>query len=79
MVILSHLPFNNLFTKISSLIAPEYFDNGTLSLEAACYNIARWPAPVPGQTLNLPLLGAVLQVITNKYVDNITLFMNYWL
>ncbi|GLV39377.1 uncharacterized protein CBL_13254 [Carabus blaptoides fortunei] len=61
-VILSHLPFNNLFTKISSLIAPEYFDNGKLSLEAACYNITRWPAPVPGQTLNLPLLGAVLQV-----------------
>lgn len=61
-VILSRLPFNNLFTKIVSLIAPEYFDNDVLSLEASCYNIDQWPVPVPGVTLNLPLLGSVFQV-----------------
>ncbi|XP_017768468.1 PREDICTED: protein DENND6B isoform X2 [Nicrophorus vespilloides] len=60
-VILSRLPFNNLFTKIISVIAPEYFDNGNLSLEAACYNIDQWPTPVPGLTLSLPLLGSVFQ------------------
>ncbi|XP_065166347.1 protein DENND6B [Atheta coriaria] len=60
-VILSKLPFNNLFTKIISLIAPEYFDNGNLSLEAACLNIDQWPVPTPGVTLNLPLLGSVFQ------------------
>lgn len=47
-----------------SIIAPEYFENGDLSLEAACYNIDQWPSPVPGHTLNLPLLGTVLQVVT---------------
>lgn len=62
-MILSRLPFNNLFTKISSLMSPEYFDNGAVSLEAACYNIDKWPCPIPGQTLNLPLLGTVFQVI----------------
>ncbi|XP_022900805.1 protein DENND6A [Onthophagus taurus] len=60
-VILSRLPFNNLFSKIISLIAPEYFENNELSLEAACYNIDQWPVPVPGVTLNLPLLGSVFQ------------------
>ncbi|GJQ68117.1 hypothetical protein Trydic_g10709 [Trypoxylus dichotomus] len=60
-VILSRLPFNNLFTKIISLIAPEYFDNDILSLEASCYNIDQWPVPVPGVTLSLPLLGSVFQ------------------
>ncbi|KAJ8955330.1 hypothetical protein NQ318_003423 [Aromia moschata] len=60
-VILSLLPFNNLFSKICSYIAPEYFENGEVSLEAVCYNIERWPLPVPGSTLNLPLLGSVFQ------------------
>lgn len=48
--------------KICNLIAPEYFENGELSLEAACCNIERWPPPSPGVTLNLPLLGLVFQV-----------------
>lgn len=60
-VILSLLPFNNLFSKICSFIAPEYFDNGPASLEAACFNIEKWPPPTPGITLNLPLLGSVFQ------------------
>ncbi|XP_072401870.1 protein DENND6A isoform X1 [Diabrotica undecimpunctata] len=60
-VILSFLPFNNLFSKLCSFIAPEYFDNGDVTLEAVCYNIERWPPPRPGSTLNLPLLGSVFQ------------------
>ncbi|RZC38555.1 DENND6A, partial [Asbolus verrucosus] len=45
-----------------SLLAPEYFEHGELSLEASCCNIERWPPPTPGETLNLPLLGLVFQV-----------------
>ena len=66
-VILSRLPFNNLFNKVVSLIAPEYFDNGELSLEAACYNVDQWPSPEPGVTLSLPLLGTVFQVRTRYF------------
>ncbi|KAK7874564.1 hypothetical protein R5R35_013134 [Gryllus longicercus] len=60
-VIISRLPFVSLFTEVSSLIAPEFFDNGEPSIEAACHDIDQWPCPVPGETVNLPLLGNVLQ------------------
>lgn len=29
---------------------------------AVCNEIDRWPSPLPGLTLNLPLMGVVLQV-----------------
>lgn len=61
-VILSKLPFNKLFSEISCLISPEYFENGEPSLEAACHNIDKWPPPVPGETLGLPLMGSVFQI-----------------
>ncbi|CAH0561898.1 unnamed protein product [Brassicogethes aeneus] len=82
-VILSLLPFNNLYSKISSFIAPEYFHTGEVSLEAACSNINQWPSPVPGVTLNLPLLGSHFKSLIplqgsyssdNTYVDNVNLF-----
>ncbi|XP_066995986.2 protein DENND6A [Anabrus simplex] len=60
-VIVSRLPFVSLFTEVSSLIAPEFFDNGEPSIEAACHDIDQWASPVPGETVNLPLLGNVLQ------------------
>ncbi|XP_018566710.1 protein DENND6A [Anoplophora glabripennis] len=75
-VILSLLPFNNLFSKICSYIAPEYFENGEVSLEAVCYNIEQWPPPVPGTTLNLPLLGSVFQTyipLSSNHTSNSTL------
>lgn len=28
----------------------------------ACHDIDQWPAPNPGETLNLPLMGTVIQV-----------------
>lgn len=31
-------------------------------MSAVCNEIDQWPAPVPGQTLNLPVVGVVLQV-----------------
>lgn len=36
-------------------------DNFFLNLEV-CNEIDQWPAPIPGLTLNLPLMGVVLQV-----------------
>ncbi|XP_012944865.1 protein DENND6B isoform X2 [Aplysia californica] len=60
-VLVTKLPFVALFNQIISIIAPEYFDNGEPSLEAACHDIDQWPIPVPGDTLNLPIMGTVLQ------------------
>ncbi|KAF7287008.1 protein DENND6A isoform X2 [Rhynchophorus ferrugineus] len=60
-VLLSYFPFNNLFNKLCSYIAPEYFEHGQESLEVACYNIKLWPTPVPGIPLSLPILGSVFQ------------------
>ncbi|XP_041458925.1 protein DENND6A-like [Lytechinus variegatus] len=62
LVLLSRLPFTSLFTQLASLVAPEYFDNGEPSIEAACHDIDQWPSPCPGKTLHLPIMGCVLQV-----------------
>lgn len=35
---------------------------------AVCKEIDQWPSPVPGQTLNLPVMGVVLQVRTELNV-----------
>ena len=47
------------------MIAPEYFENGDAAVEAVCYQIDKWPAPCPGETLQLPVMGNVLQVSNN--------------
>ncbi|GFO44537.1 sarcolemmal membrane-associated protein [Plakobranchus ocellatus] len=60
-VLITKLPCIALFNQVISIIAPEYFDNGEPSLEAACHDIDQWPSPVPGETLNLPIMGTVLQ------------------
>ncbi|CAL1527157.1 unnamed protein product [Lymnaea stagnalis] len=61
-VLITKLPCVALFNQVISIISPEYFDNGEPSLEAACHDIDQWPLPVPGDTLNLPIMGTVLQV-----------------
>ncbi|XP_071529524.1 protein DENND6A isoform X2 [Panulirus ornatus] len=61
-VLLSHLPLVSLYTTVLELVAPEYFDTGEASLEAACHHLDQWPPPIPGTTLNLPLLGTLIQV-----------------
>ncbi|BFZ08313.1 hypothetical protein BsWGS_11351 [Bradybaena similaris] len=60
-VLITKLPCVALFNQVISIIAPEYFDNGEPSLEAACHDIDQWPVPIPGETLNLPIMGTVLQ------------------
>ncbi|KAK6619936.1 hypothetical protein RUM44_006336 [Polyplax serrata] len=61
-VIISRLPFVSLFSDVIGVIAPEFFDHGEASLEAACHDIDQWPHPVPGKVLTLPLIGTVIQV-----------------
>lgn len=60
-VILSPLPFVNLFYKVAELIAPAYYDDGEIGLEVVCHNIDQWLPPVAGQLINLPIRGIVLQ------------------
>ncbi|XP_032973978.1 protein DENND6B isoform X2 [Rhinolophus ferrumequinum] len=69
LVLVSRLPFVRLFQALLSLIAPEYFDKRAPCLEAVCNEIDQWPAPKPGQTLNLPVVGVVLQVRVPSRVD----------
>ena len=61
-VLISKLPFVRLFYHILESVAPEFFDGGEASLEAACHDIDSWPSPLPGDLFNLPLLGNILQV-----------------
>uniref|UniRef100_A0A8C1A7I5 DENN/MADD domain containing 6B n=1 Tax=Cyprinus carpio carpio TaxID=630221 RepID=A0A8C1A7I5_CYPCA len=62
LVVVSRLPFGNLFHSLLQVIAPEYFEKHEPCLETVCNEIDQWPAPVPGQTLNLPVMGVVMQV-----------------
>nr|XP_006976206.1 protein DENND6B isoform X2 [Peromyscus maniculatus bairdii] len=71
LVLVSRLPFVRLFQSLLSLIAPEYFEKLAPCLEAACNEIDQWPAPVPGQTLNLPIMGVVIQVRIPSRVDKL--------
>ncbi|KAB7507083.1 Protein DENND6B [Armadillidium nasatum] len=60
-VLLSSLPFVSLFSHIMEIIAPEYFERGEASLEAACHDIDQWLPPLPGP-LTLPLHGNLIKV-----------------
>ncbi|XP_074832650.1 protein DENND6B isoform X1 [Carettochelys insculpta] len=69
LVLVSRLPYVNLFQSLLQLIAPEYFDKLEPCLEAVCNEIDQWPPPVPGRTLNLPVMGIVIQVRIPSRVD----------
>ncbi|KAM9673632.1 protein DENND6B isoform 2-T2 [Trichechus inunguis] len=69
LVLVSRLPFVRLFQALLSLVAPEYFDKLAPCLEAVCNEIDQWPAPTPGRTLNLPVMGVVVQVHIPTRVD----------
>ncbi|KAJ7329410.1 hypothetical protein JRQ81_015584 [Phrynocephalus forsythii] len=69
LVLVSRLPYVNLFQCLLQLIAPEYFDKLDPCLEAVCSEMDQWPPPVPGQILNLPVMGVVLQARIPSRVD----------
>ncbi|XP_077308145.1 protein DENND6A [Lithobates pipiens] len=62
LVLISKLPYINFFNTVVKQIAPEYFERSDPCLEAACSDIDRWPPPVPGKTLHLPIMGLVIKV-----------------
>ncbi|XP_014857589.1 PREDICTED: protein DENND6B isoform X1 [Poecilia mexicana] len=62
LVLVSRLPYTHLFHSVLQIIAPEFFEKLEPFLEAVCNEIDQWPNPSPGQTLNLPIVGVVLQV-----------------
>ncbi|KAE8281169.1 Protein DENND6B DENN domain-containing protein 6B [Larimichthys crocea] len=62
LVVVSRLPYTHLFHSLLQIVAPEFFEKLEPCLEAVCNEIDQWPSPVPGLTLNLPVMGVVLQV-----------------
>ncbi|KAG1699343.1 Protein DENND6B [Nymphon striatum] len=93
-VLVTRLPFIQLFSHLVRIISPDYFDNGEPSIEAAedqildsalhdgiksyvvatttCHDIDQWPPAEPGSTLNLPLLGNVIQIRVPCKLDKLT-------
>ena len=41
---------------------------------AACHDIDQWTCPVPGDTLNLPIMGSVIQVYIISIFSCLSLF-----
>ncbi|GAA6032960.1 hypothetical protein JCM8097_000067 [Rhodosporidiobolus ruineniae] len=69
LVLITHLPSHpGLFSSIVSILGPLHFKHAQHPgakggmIESACYNIGAWPDPIPGTTVDLPLLGTVLTV-----------------
>ncbi|KAM9705243.1 LOW QUALITY PROTEIN: protein DENND6B [Menidia menidia] len=62
LVLVSRLPYTHLFHSLLTIVAPEFFEKLEPCLEAVCNEIDGWPPPTPGLTLNLPVMGVVLQV-----------------
>ena len=44
------------------MVARRFYDKGEVSLEVACHDVDQWPLPIPGNTLDLPLMGHLFQV-----------------
>ncbi|XP_065559019.1 protein DENND6A-like [Artemia franciscana] len=61
-VVTTKLPFPDFFSKLCGVIAPYYFDDRNPDLHAICREIDGWPAPLPGQTISLGILGTSIQL-----------------
>lgn len=66
LVLLTRLPFINLFYEICSLIAPSFFSSGEPTLETVCDNICHWPSLMAGENLSLHLLGSIYEISIPK-------------
>ncbi|XP_052862590.1 heat shock 70 kDa protein [Anopheles cruzii] len=65
-VLLTRLPFVNLFYELSAAIAPAYFATGEPTLEAICDAICKWPSLLGDELLSLQVLGSVYEVSIPK-------------
>ncbi|PCH42289.1 DUF1630-domain-containing protein [Wolfiporia cocos MD-104 SS10] len=61
-VILTHFAYPTLFYTLLTKLGPAFIAHGGPMLEAACHNIAHWPEPNVGTTLELGFLGTVFLV-----------------
>uniref|UniRef100_A0A182JPG2 UDENN domain-containing protein n=1 Tax=Anopheles christyi TaxID=43041 RepID=A0A182JPG2_9DIPT len=66
LVLLTRLPFINLFYELCGVIAPSYFSTGEPTLEAVCDSVCRWPSLLTDETLQLHLLGSVYELAIPK-------------
>lgn len=62
LVVLTHLPYVALFSRVAERLGALYFDLGTPVLESFVQQVCRWPAPEAGATLELPLFGSHIPV-----------------
>lgn len=58
-IIVTHLPYVDLFGKLVQAIGEVYYQYGPPIVEAACLNISQWPMPEPGKYMELPFIGQV--------------------
>lgn len=56
-VLISSVPYINLFKEVVTIAGRLYFEHGTSCLEAAYRNICAWPRAEPGNDMDLPILG----------------------
>ncbi|KAF9480001.1 DUF1630-domain-containing protein [Pholiota conissans] len=70
LVILTQYQYPALYSGVSNIIGPLFGEHGTPMLEAACHNIATWPDPTLGKTLELGFLGTVLHVEIPHSIDS---------
>ncbi|XP_045790149.1 protein DENND6A isoform X2 [Trifolium pratense] len=61
-VILSHCPYSSVFRPLLQIVGPLFFDIGKKALEHIAAYVSKWPPPVPGQVMDLPIGNATLKV-----------------
>ncbi|KAK7327630.1 hypothetical protein VNO77_21714 [Canavalia gladiata] len=61
-VILSHNPYSSVFRPLLQIVGPLFFDIGKKALEHIAAYVSKWPAPVPGKVMDLPIGNATLKV-----------------
>lgn len=61
-VILSHSPYSSVFRPLLQIVGPLFFDIGKKALEHIAAYVSKWPAPVPGKVMDLPIGNATLKV-----------------
>lgn len=67
LIIITRLPFFNLYYDVLAQLAPKYFDEGNELLRRACEQInTQWPTLMVAQTLRLPLLDCNYQICIPK-------------
>ncbi|ALC48363.1 CG3309 [Drosophila busckii] len=63
LIIITRLPYFNLYYDVLTQLAPKYFEQGSELLRQACEQInSQWPLLQVGQTLKLPLLNCNYQI-----------------